>query len=441
MDLRSNARQIFDETRRRVGLAQAINKHVRCRAGVLNVDKLAYQLGSFRRIVLIAMGKAAVPMTEEVTKVLQNSLSSSQILDGVVVGATLPNRRHERFRYFLGSHPSPDKNSVIAANAVLELLSECDEACLVLLLVSGGASSMVEKPLHRSMDEQDAAELHRALVRSGLPIERMNTLRKHFSAVKGGRLALAARGATLCTLIVSDVPPSAIHAVGSGPSLPDPSTVQDCRAIIQACGTSLHLTERLDRYFKDPELCETPKEDDSAFHKAKCFVLLSSDDMCSAALESATQCGFDVTVDNACDEWNFRDAAKYLLDRVLALHKERGRVCLLSAGEISVPLRNGYGVGGRNQHFVLECARLIGERDLNVAVFSAGSDGIDGNSPAAGAMADSSTLKRAGTLGLSPTDALAAFDSHAFFAALGDAVMIGPTGNNLRDLRILVADE
>jgi hydroxypyruvate reductase len=187
-------------------------------------------------------------------------------------------------------------------------------------------------------------------------------------------------------------------------------------------------------------LVETPKAGDEAFAKTEAMVLLSSDELCATARESAERRGFAVVVDNGCDEWGYREAAAYLLDRVEVLARESERVCVLSAGEVSVRVSGEVGVGGRNQQFVLECARLAAERGLAVTVLSAGSDGIDGNSPASGGVADETTVKRAGELGLSVEDALARFDSYELLAALGDAIVTGPTGNNLRDLRVLLAE-
>lgn len=297
---------------------------------------------------------------------------------------------------------------------------------------------MVEKPLDGNITPAEAALFHRTLVQSGLPITEMNILRKHFSQVKGGRLAVAAGRATQCTLILSDIPGDALHMVGSGPSLPDPSTLGDCRRLIESNRAALELPETLLAFFRDPHTAETPKRDDPAFQKAKWTSLSSSDDLCREAAELAGQLGYEVVVDNSCDDWDYREAASYLLDRITALHQAHRRICVLSVGEVSVKLANTHGLGGRNQHFVLECARLIADRGLVATVLSAGSDGIDGNSAAAGAVCDETTMARAREHGLDATVSLREFDSFRFFDRIGDTILTGPTNNNLRDLRILL---
>ena len=267
----------------------------------------------------------------------------------------------------------------------------------------------------------------------------MNALRKHFSQVKGGRLAVAARNATQCTLLVSDVPENLLHVVGSGPSLPDPSTAEECRQIIAANLDVLNLSGKLFAFFRDSQLEETAKADHPAFRNARWLSLLSSDDLCGAAGEIAAHLGFHVVVDNRCDDWDYRDAAEYLLSRLKGLRQQYPKVCLLSAGEVSVRLASVHGSGGRNQQFVLECSRLIVEKNMKATVLSGGSDGVDGNSPAAGAVCDETTMSRAAFKGFDIIAGLEQFDSFPIFRALDDAIVIGPTGNNVRDLRILLS--
>jgi hydroxypyruvate reductase len=168
-------------------------------------------------------------------------------------------------RFFAGSHPSANQTSFDAADAVLKLLASCDNRCLVLFMISGGASAMIEKPLDNSITVDHAAEFYRALVLSGLPITQMNALRKHFSQVKGGRLAVHAQGATQCTLLISDVPEDVLHIVGSGPSLPGPSTTEDCREIISANLDVLDFSDNVLAFFGDLELEEKPKAGHPAF--------------------------------------------------------------------------------------------------------------------------------------------------------------------------------
>ncbi len=436
--LRDVATDLFLRTMEKISVPAKLRSHVTCADSILRVDGCRYELGQFRRVVIVGMGKAVEPMFETIRALVEPELKADQTMEGVLVGPHLERIEDARFVYLSGSHPFPDERSEEAADAILELLGGCDESCLVLFLISGGASAMVERPLGSMLTTEDMVEFHRALVASGLRITEMNILRKHISAVKGGRLAVAAGGATQCSLLLSDIPGEALHVVGSGPSLPDPSTSADCRRLVEANLEALRLPDRLLDFLRNPQLPETPKADNVAFAKARWFSLLSSDDMSRAAAELATELGFEVIVDNSCDEWDYREAAAYLVGRIEALHAQHPRICVISVGEVSVRLREEHGTGGRNQQFALECARLIAERKLTITVVSGGSDGIDGNSTAAGAVCDETTFERAREHGMDGPMHLRTFDSFPLFQAIGDAIITGPTGNNVRDLRLLL---
>jgi hydroxypyruvate reductase len=400
---------------------------------------LVYSLEEFQRVTLVAIGKAAGPMSEALLEILQSGLRSDIDVEGVVVGSSLPEIEDPRIQFFRGEHPIPMLVSREAADAVLRLLARADEATLVLFLISGGASAMLEKPLDPTMTIEETAAFHAALVHSGLPITQMNVLRKHFSQVKGGHLAVAAQRAAQCTLLVSDVPDAALDTVGSGPSLPDSSTLAECRQILESSRDALSLSPRLLDCFQYPGLPETPKFDHPAFARAAWMSILSSKNLQENAARLAEQSGFTVAIDNGCDEWDYRSAARYLIDRLVALQSLYPRACVISVGEVSVELTDRHGAGGRNQQFVLECARVLADENLPFTVLSGGSDGVDGNSPAAGAVCDCTTWSRALSLGIDPAASLKGFDSFRLFKALGDSLETGPTGNNLRDLRILLA--
>jgi hydroxypyruvate reductase len=276
----------------------------------------------------------------------------------------------------------------------------------------------------------------------------INTVRKYFSAVKGGRLALAAPAAEKLSLLLADVPLKDLAAVASSPTLPDYSTLAECEEILER----FHLMEKFPpavrEYFERLEKTErsSARADNegqgvvNAFQHAQFDTLLSNHDFVNAARDHAQSLGYKVVIDNTCDDWDYAEAAKYLLARFHELRKEHARLCLLSSGEVTVNLGRNPGCGGRNQQFVLEAALDLahygGER---LAVLSAGSDGIDGNSPAAGAIADPTTIARARSYSFDPEATLARFDSCTLFTSLGDSIVTGPTGNNLRDLRILIA--
>jgi hydroxypyruvate reductase len=303
-------------------------------------------------------------------------------------------------------------------------------------MLSGGGSSMVEKPVDGEISLEDLVATYRVLVHSGAPIAEINAIRKHLSAIKGGRMAAAASGAQQVSLLVSDVPDKTPDALASGPTMPDSSTVEDCYTVVEKYGMLEQFPNSVSELFQRHALEETPKPDDLAFHRSRWWPLLSNASLLDAAEAEAQRHGFSVEIDNRCDDWDYARAADYLLERLRRLRQKSERVCLLSGGEVTVKVENG-GTGGRNQQFALACAaRISGEA---ITLLSAGTDGIDGNSPAAGAIVDGATLDRAQTRGLDPRAHLAGFNAYPFFESLGDAIMTGPTGNNLRDLRILLA--
>jgi hydroxypyruvate reductase len=342
-------------------------------------------------------------------------------------------------RTIVAGHPLPNEASFEAGRAALELLAGCDEHTLVFFLFSGGGSALLEEPLFPDVTLADMQALNRVLVTCGAPIEEMNAVRKHFSSVKGGRLAAAAPRALKITLGVSDVPPGKESALASGPTLPDPTTAADVLRIAAQYRLAEHLPGALARRLQLDVLAETPKAGDTAFARAHFHLVLGMHEMFHRAHRVAETAGCVTICDNSTDDWPVERAAAFLLaqlERLAGQHAGR-RVCVIADGEVSSPV-TGDGVGGRNAAFVLACVEKIAGRP--VAVLSAGTDGIDGNSPAAGAMADGETAGRARGMGLEPGEFFRRSDAYHFFEKLGDLVVTGPTGNNLRDLRVLIAE-
>jgi hydroxypyruvate reductase len=283
-------------------------------------------------------------------------------------------------------------------------------------------------------------EVHRALVTCGASIDEINTVRKHLSAVKGGRLAVAAGAATKITLGVSDVPVGKETALASGPTLPDPTTIADAMRVIEKYSLWDRFPKTLKAWLEAGNMPETPKDGDAAFANAVFELVLGMDDLFHPAHHAAEAVGFETCCDNTTDDWPVEKASENLLKQLEELRRANPgrRVALIADGEVSSPV-TGKGIGGRNSAFVLACVEKIAGRDI--AVLSAGTDGIDGNSPAAGAVADGETLQRGRAAGLKADEAFRNSDAYSYFEKLGDAVVTGPTGNNLRDLRILLAGE
>jgi hydroxypyruvate reductase len=428
--MRENARAIFRATLAEASIGKAFARHVHFERGVLRVCEDLYLLDSYSRVLVVSLGKAGHTMVEALAAQVGPSL------EGIVASSVEPSAQVHGFRYFRGGHPTPNAESIQAASAILRALDAQPASSLVIFLLSGGGSSIVEKPIDDEISLDDLIATYRALVLSGAPIAEINAVRKHLSAVKGGRLALAAAPAQQVSLLVSDVPDTTPDALASGPTMPDSTSIEDCYRIAEKYELLKQFPRSSRELFERHSLEETPKSDDPAFHRARWWPILSNQTAIEEATLAAERAGFIVHVDNSCDDWDYERATEYLLKRTRELRKQFSPVCLISGGEVTVKVTNG-GVGGRNQQFALACAtKVAGE---NITVLSAGTDGVDGNSSAAGAIVDGTTLARARALGLGARAALEKFDAYPFFSALGDAIEIGPTGNNLRDLRILLA--
>lgn len=430
IEMRVQARNIFECALAESSIDRAFERHVSCERGVLRICEDLYDLHTYHRVIVISVGKAAHTMVNAL------EIQAGNNFEGIVASSVQPGSQVRGFRYFHGGHPTPNEESIRAAEAILKSASAQNTSSLVIFMLSGGGSSIAEKPIDDNISLEDLIATYRVLVHSGAPIAEINTVRKHLSAIKGGRLAQASLGAQQVSLLVSDVPDATPDALASGPTMPDSTSVEDCYAIATKHGLVEQFPAPVRELFQRHALEETPKSDDPAFHRSRWWTVLSNSSLLEAAKSQAERHGFTVEVDNSCDDWDYARAADYLLDRVRELRNKSERVCLLSGGEITVKVTNG-GVGGRNQQFALACAQKIAGE--NITVLSAGTDGIDGNSTAAGAVVDGTTIDRARSRGLDPASSLLAFNAYPFFDALGDTVMTGPTGNNLRDLRILLS--
>ncbi len=430
VDMRVTARHLFEHALSEAGIDRAFQRHVDCERGVLRVCEDLYDLGSYGRVFVVSIGKAGHTLVNAL------EMQAGSRFEGIIASSVAPATQLRGFRYFQGGHPTPNEESLRAAEAMLKSLNAQNASSLVLFLISGGGSSMAEKPMDADISLEDLVATYRVLVHSGAPIAEINAIRKHLSAVKGGRLAAAAHPAQQVSLLVSDVPDNRMDALASGPTMPDSTSAEDCYALAAKYGMLEQFPPSVRELFQRRALEETPKSDDPVFHRSRWWPILSNATLLESAKSEAQRHGFTVEVDNRCDDWDYVPAADYLLNRLRQLRKPSQRVCLISGGEVTVKVTNG-GVGGRNQQFALACAtRIAGE---NITVLSAGTDGIDGNSTAAGALADGTTLDRAQARGLDAQAHLEGFNAYPFFAALGDAVITGPTGNNLRDLRVLLA--
>lgn len=433
------AREIFDYALKQTSVAAAFERHVAYDRGVLRICEDLYELNSFSKVLVIAFGKAAHTMAEALAAQIGSRA------EGIIAAPQAEGKPQlPGFRYFAAGHPTPNAESIKAARAVLSSIATISERALVIYLISGGGSSLLEQPIEEEISPEDLQQTYAALVHSGAPIDEINAVRKHLSAVKGGRLAKAADAAgprsQQVSIMISDVPEGKLDALASGPTMHDTSTVEQCYEIAHRYGLLKALPRSTRELFELRALEETPKQNDPCFRNSRWWTLLSNDNALEAAAMKASELGYAVEIDTSCDDWNYAKAADHLLERLRSLRRGASRVCLISGGEVTVTVGKDAGVGGRNQQFALYCAVKIASE--NVCVLSAGTDGIDGNSDAAGAIVDGSTLHRYSLLGTGQplSAALSRFDATPTFQKLNDLIVTGPTGNNLRDLRILLAD-
>ena len=429
--MHQRARELFGYALAECSIPRAFERNIRLDGANLRVGETDYDLGAFSQLATISIGKAGHSMAEALSHTVPTGIS------GIVVCPAPPSVPLAGFRYFYGGHPLPNKDSLRAGDAVLELLHTLPERSLVLFLISGGASAVAERPVRPDLTLSDIVDTYRALVHSGAPIAEINAIRKHLSGIKGGRMAQAAGAVMQVSLLISDVPDNAPDALASGPTMPDSSTVSDCYAIAKRYSMLARFPERVRDIFERHELQETPKSGDPVFRNSQSVTVLSNQTALRAASQRATEAGFTVEVDSGCDDWDYAPAADYLLARLRTLRQTSSPVCLISGGEVTVKVGDQSGLGGRNQQFALYCAsKITGE---SITVLSAGTDGIDGNSPAAGAVVDGTTASRAKQRGLDPVAALSRFDAFPLLDTIGDTIVTGPTGNNVRDLRVLLA--
>ena len=378
------------------------------------------------RTVVVGAGKAAAAMAAAVEREWTGPLS------GLVVtrdGHGCPTRSIEVIE---AAHPVPDQRGRAAAGRILELVSSLGADDLALVLMSGGASALLVQPAP-GLDLEDKQAVNRALLTSGAPIHEMNCVRKHLSAIKGGRLAQAAAPAWVVALAISDVPGDDPAVIGSGPTVGDPSTVAEARAILEKYGIEVppavaaHLAG---------VAAETPKPGDASLAGTETRVIATPMRSLEAAAGRARAAGYEVEILGD----SLEGEARTLAAEHAALARDRlasgRRVALLSGGETTVTVR-GRGRGGRNAEYMAGLALAL-DGAAEISAIACDTDGIDGTEDNAGALADPTTLARARAAGLDPAALLAANDAYSLFQALGDLVISGPTLTNVNDFRAVL---
>jgi len=434
--LREAALTIFQRTLAEIDAEAVVSAHLRLDGDRLVAGEEEIDLGKISKLLVIAIGKASVPMARAAERILGDRITDGLIVSNAVIGS-LP-----QLPILLGGHPLPNAASLEAASRALSLLRQHDsEQTLVLFLISGGGSAMFEQPIDPAVTLDDLQAVNKTLVNCGAVINEMNIVRRHLSAVKGGKLAGAAPHSRQVSLYISDVNSDDLTTVASGPTLPDASTIEDFQRIVERYDLANQFPASVVRSTAFRRLTDASQPPEGGTLNSHHLLM----DNRRAMLEARhiAERDFDCIVELADDLVEGHVEAMMLahIERIVLLQaRHRGKpVALISGGEAICPVR-GNGQGGRNQEFILRAAIQMHQfQTENVVALSAGTDGIDGHSPAAGAIADWETIRRAEAQGISAETHLINSDSFNFFRAIGDAIITGPTGNNVRDLRILLA--
>jgi glycerate 2-kinase len=383
---------------------------------------------------VIAVGKAAPFMADAFARV-----AGHRIRDGIVIGTHLPIALPRQLEWIPSSHPLPDVRSVAAGRRALEVAQRTDPGDTLVVLLSGGASALMAVPAG-NLTLEDKRTAVNALLKGGADITALNTIRKHLSGVKGGRLAAAAAGPTVC-LAISDVVGDDLSVIGSGPTVPDPSTYRDAWDYIERFGVEALLTPAAKDYLRaglEGAIPETPKAGDARFERSVTRVIGGRFNAMQGAAETARALGYDVVLSEEPIVGDARTMGPVVLARARALVAGRTRpVAVIASGETTVKVV-GSGKGGRNQEIPLSVAHALANDTTEIALGSVGTDGIDGPTDAAGAYADTTTIARSQQQSLDAGAYLADNNAYAFFQTLGDLIITGPSTTNVGDLQIVL---
>lgn len=404
---------------------------MRLEGEALRVDGRRFRPGPGGRIFVVGAGKAVGAMARRVEGAL-----GGRIAGGVVSLPEPCDPPLERIQVVVGGHPLPDEGSLEAGRRIAALLEKCGRGDLVLALISGGGSALLELPVE-GVGLEDLRKLNDLLVRSGLPVWAMNAVRRRVSRIKGGGLLRMAAPAMVISLILSDVVGDPLPEIASGPTIPSHDPPDRARRLLQQAGLLERVPQAVRRALEGDPL----SADAGELPEACAFLIGGNRQAAMAACGAAGELGFTARLLTSELEGEAREVGRViasLLKEARRVAKERGKAqCLVMGGETTVTV-SGDGVGGRNLELALGAALGLQGKD-NVALLAFATDGLDGNSPAAGAFADGETIERARRLGLDPMEALAKNDTYSFFHVIGDALHLGRTGTNVNDLIIGLA--
>jgi len=435
--MQQDAQDIFYQGLAAVDPKTCIHRYCSIEDHILTIDKKTYDLDQYTAVWVLGAGKAGASMAHAVETILKDRITKGFVI--VKYGHVKP------LRYITlaeAGHPIPDENSLYAAEKLLDMAGEADEKTLVICLLSGGGSALMTLPAE-GISLFEKQETTKVLLDSGAPIHEINTIRKHLSRIKGGLLARAIHPATLVCLVLSDVIGDNLDIIASGPAVADPGTFGHCIDIVKTRRLAHRLPPAVLRHLEKGAqgwIPETPKKGDGIFNNVSHTIVAGNIHALLAAEKKAAALGYHTLALPIPVEGETREAAARFGDlarQVLAAGKPvKPPACILSGGETTVTL-HGRGKGGRNQEFALASALSVKGLE-HVVILSAGTDGTDGPTDAAGAIADHTTVERAGRLGLDPEQFLFENNAYPFFEALSDLFITGPTLTNVMDLHLLL---
>lgn len=416
-----------------------VKSNVRRNGSILNVCGLTLNLDDFQRIYLVGFGKASHIMALAIEQLIGDRITRGfiNILKGVEYKSITG-----KIEFIEANHPIPDINGLKGAEEIVKIASEAREHDLLICLISGGGSAMTPLPAD-GISLEEKQQVTQLLLKCGANIDELNAVRKHISAFKGGLLAKYAYPARVLSLIISDVVGDKLDVIASGPTSPDTSTFQDAYRVL----IKYNLWDRIPNSVKNRierglrgEIEETPKPGDRIFERVHNFIIGNNRLACKIAAKTAREMGLNSAILSTTIEGEARHVGivygSILVEEALEGSPFEKPIVLIAGGETTVTVR-GSGVGGRNQELVLATSMKI--RGLeNTAIASIGTDGIDGLTDAAGAIADGKTIQRAFEANLNPEEYLNNNDSYRFFKGLKDLIFTGPTGVNLMDITVMV---
>jgi len=436
--LRLDAAGIFNVAVKAVDAANAVKRHVHMSGTAIEVAGRSYPFVDFQSVYVVGAGKAAVPMAEFIEKLL-----GERLIGGIVVTPYGQAQLLKKVRVIEAAHPIPDHAGLAGAHLIAGIARQASAQELIIVLLSGGGSALLPYPID-GLTLAEKRTVTQLLLQSGATIQEINVLRRHLSQLKGGKLARMADPAQVVTLILSDVIGDRLEDIASGPTAPDPSRYSDCLEIIRKYRLQESIPTPVRSILErgsQGAIAETVKPNDPVFTRVHNVIVGSNRLATEAARSYAASLGYRVTILSNAVQGESREVAKRhaaTVKKVLTLTEPMAEpACFISGGETTVTVR-GDGMGGRNQEFALAAALEIAGT-AGVVVLSAGTDGIDGPTTAAGAIVDGATVARGRSKGCDAAKFLARNDSYSYLNATGDLLITGPTHTNVMDIQVMLA--